>query len=97
MVELCPERIRLGEAVSVPVGLVQAAEPTLTLLEQEPPAPVQERIYEPLLDAVAEPAVAPPVPNPPPVQLVASVLDHVSVEGAVFGDAEMVQVGTATA
>jgi len=48
----------------------------------------------PAVETFLVPLVAFPVENPPPVQVVALLLLHVSVEGTLFeGDAERVQVG----
>lgn len=62
-------------------GPVQVGVPTVTFAVQEPPVPVQETEYGPATETDWEPDGPPPVLNPPPVQLVAFVELHVSVEG----------------
>lgn len=88
-----PDFTRVGLAVIVPVGLVQAPPPTLVLAEHEPPVPVHERVYAPDTFVETEPFVAPPVEKPPPVQEVAFVEDQERVEGTVLGEAESEHVG----
>lgn len=94
MVLELPDFTRVGFAVIVPVGAVHAPPPTLTLAEHEPPEPVHESVYAPTVFTETLPEVALPVENPPPVQLVAFVDDHVRVDGTVLGEAENEQVGT---
>ena len=84
MVEVCPARTRVGLAVMVGVaGPAQVPFDTETLAEQEPPAPVHVSVYAPAVETDAEPEGAPPVENPPPVQLVALVDDQFRVVGTV--------------
>jgi hypothetical protein len=82
---------RVGDAVIWAVAPVQES---WTLSEQDPPEPLQDSVYAPDVVTLLVPEVAPPVENPPPVQLVARVEDQVSVDGTVVaGLADRLQVG----
>jgi hypothetical protein len=92
----CPICTRVGAALRVPLGLVHAPPPTVTLPIglQVPPAPVHVRLYVPAVPTTTEPLVALPVENPLPEHTVAFVDDQVRVEGILLEDAEREQVGT---